>query len=93
MATYRPKGKIVLRRIGADRLLVPVSGDLARESCVFPLNETGEFIWSRLARGVSVEVTAGALSSEFDVELAEARNDCVEFAEELVRRGMLEVMT
>lgn len=90
MTMYRPIGKIVLRRIGEERLLVPVSGELARESCVFPLNETGEFIWTSLSGGESVMATAEALAAEFAVGLDEARRDCEAFAEELVRQGMLE---
>ena len=88
--TYRMKGKVVLRRIGEDRLLVPVSGAAARECCVFPINETGEFIWDRLAKGRSMEETAAALAAEFDIDLPEARADCRAFAEDLLAQRLLE---
>ena len=89
-ATYRMQGKVVLRRIGADRLLVPVSGDVARESCVFPVNETGEFIWKSLAQGQTLDETAQALAAEFAVSLAEAQADCRAFADELRAHRLLE---
>lgn len=89
-ATYRMKGRVVLRHIGEDRLLVPVSGDVARENCVFPLNTTGEFIWERLLKGQSVEHVAQDLSKAFEVTLDEALADCQAYAGELVSQQLLE---
>ena len=90
--TYRTCGKVVLRRIGEDRLLVPVSGDAARENCVFPINATGEFIWAGLAQGRTLDEMAAALAAEFAVAPAAARADCREFADKLVAQGLLEVV-
>ena len=64
-ATYRVQGRVVLRRIGEDRLLVPVSGGVARENCVFPINETGEFIWDCLRKGRTLDETAAAIGASF----------------------------
>ena len=61
---FRACGKVVLRRIGADRLLVPVLGEVAREGCVFPVNATGEFIWTCLAKGQTLGETAAAVAAE-----------------------------
>ena len=90
MAICRMKGRVVLRRIGEDRLLVPVSGDVARENCVFPINETGEFIWKGLTQGRPLDEIAVALSIEFAVEKDAARADCREFAEKLLAHGLIE---
>ena len=89
---YRMKGKVVLRRIGEDRLLVPVLGEIARECCVFPVNATGEFIWAGLAQGRTLDETAAALAAEFAVAPAAARADCREFADKLVAQGLLEAV-
>ena len=88
---YRIKGKVVLRRIGEDRLLVPVLGEIARECCVFPVNATGEFIWDCLANGQTLDETAAALAAEFAVAPDMARADCREFADKLVAQRLLEV--
>ena len=90
-ATYRVQGRVVLRRIGEDRLLVPVSGGVARENCVFPINETGEFIWDCLRKGRTLDETAAALAAEFAVAPDAARADCREFADKLVAQRLLEV--
>lgn len=87
---YRMKGRVVLRRIGEDRLLVPVSGDAARQNCVFPINETGEFIWERLAQGQPVEDVARALADAFDVAAAQAQDDCRRFLDDLLAQQLLE---
>lgn len=84
------RGRVVLRRIGADRLLVPVSGDVARENSVFPVNETGEFIWESLTKGHALEETAAAVAATFAVGLEDARADCREFAERLLAQRLLE---
>lgn len=91
--TYRPKGRVVLRRIGEDRLLVPVSGDAARENCVFPINETGEFIWDRLTQGQALDETAAAVAAEFAVAPEQARTDCRAFAERLLAQRLIEERT
>lgn len=91
-ATYRMKGRVVLRRIGEDRLLVPVSGGVAQENCVFPINETGEFIWNCLVQGKTLDEMAAALAAEFAVAPEEARSDCREFADDLLARGLIEAV-
>ncbi len=90
-AIYRMRGRVVLRRIGEDRLLVPVSGDAAQASCVFPLNETGVFIWESLTTGQSLENTARAVARTFEVSPEEALADCEEYAKELLTQHLLEV--
>ncbi len=89
-ATLQMKGRVVLRRMGEDRLLVPVSGSAAQENCVFPLNETGVFIWERLLAGQPVDSVAEDLSGAFDVPPEEARADCRAFVTELLEQQLLE---
>ena len=87
---YRMKGKVVLRRIGEDRLLVPVLGEIARECCVFPVNATGEFIWDCLTQGKTLEETAAAMAVEFAVAAETARTDCRVFADRLLEQRLIE---
>ena len=90
VATYRMTGKVVLRRIGEDRLLVPVSGGVARENCVFPINETGAFIWESLTKGRPLDETAASMAAEFAVSPEDALSDCREFAERLLAQRLIE---
>ena len=88
--TYRIPGRVVLRRIGEDRLLVPVSGGVARENCVFPINETGAFIWESLTKGRPLDETAASVAAEFAVSPEDALSDCREFAERLLAQRLIE---
>lgn len=56
------------------------------------LNGVGTFVWSRAERAVSVEELAQELVLEFRVSPEQARLDVLEFANELVRLGALEVV-
>lgn len=88
--TYRPAGRVVTRRIGADNLLVPVSGGVARENAVFPINDTGLFIWDRLSAGKTVADTAKELAAHFAVERSQALTDCDELLQRLLDEKLLE---
>jgi len=88
--TMRMKGRVVLRRMGEDCLLVPVSGAAAQENCVFPLNETGVFIWECLSAGQPLETVARELSGAFEVLPDAALADCRAYAEKLLEQQLLE---
>lgn len=88
---YRPAGRVVTRRIGADNLLVPVSGDVARQNAVFPVNDTGLFIWEQLIAGRTLTETAQRLTEQFSVELSTAVEDCKELVQTLVAQSLLEI--
>jgi len=88
--TLKIKGKVVLRRLGEDCLLVPVSGMAAQENCVFPVNETGVFIWERLSAGQPLETIAEAMAEAFEVSSETAAADCRSFVDELISQQLLE---
>ncbi len=88
----RTAGRVVLRRIGRDQLLVPVSGDAARNNRVFPVNRTASFIWEQLASGKTIADTARAMSQTFSVDYDTALVDCRLCAESLVKQQLLEVV-
>ena len=87
---FRIAGRMVLRRIGEDRLLVPIAGDLARANAVFPLNETGAVIWECLSAGQALGDAAREVSRRFTVDGDTAMADCVEFVKRLEANGLIE---
>lgn len=88
---YRPTGRVVTRRIGEDNLLVPVSGGAARENAVFPVNDTGLFVWEQLSGGKTVDQTAREMTRTFEVTVDIALDDCMQIAQELLNNKLLEV--
>ena len=89
---YRPTGRIVVRRIGESRLLVPVSGGVGGENAIFPLNETGLFAWERLSEGRPVGEVAAAIAENFEVDIESALADCQQMIRDLLKQKLLEVV-
>lgn len=89
---FRPRGRVALRRIGEDRLLVPISGTAAHAASVFPLNETGALIWEQLAQGRSLGQAAEQLARVFVVDSQAALADCMRFAETLLGEDLMEAV-
>ncbi len=75
MKQYQPVGRIVIRRIGEDTLLVPVGGT-AVGGRVYPVNETAERVWSSLVEGGTVGHAVEALLERYAVTEAQAQADC-----------------
>ena len=77
---YCPNGRVVVRRIGEDTLLVPVSGSAAGGR-VFPVNESALTVWTRLCEGGSVQSVIDSVVAHYGIEEREAAEDvqaCVE---------------
>ena len=89
--TYRPTGRTVIRQIGGDHLLVPVSGGTASENAVFPLNQTAVFVWEKLASGKTIQETTEALTKTFTVDMDRGQVDCEEALEFFLDQNLLEV--
>ena len=86
---YRAAGRIVLRRIGDDVLLVPVSGTAAHEAHVFPVNKTGAFLWEQFSNGCTLDIAVREVTRTFDVTDDVARADGLEFLRTLVEEKLL----
>ncbi len=86
---YKPQGRVVVRRIGEDILLVPVSGPAAGGR-VFPINETAFRIWEALADGATVEAIASTIAETYSVPIETARTDCTHCLSVLLEEQLIE---
>ena len=57
----------------------------------FGLDGVGKRIWESVSEGNSLGATVAIIASEYEVDEARAKADVIEFATELVERGLLEV--
>jgi len=73
------------RQIGDEGGLVVLPG----RAEVKVLNPVGIAVFSRLDGSRDVDALAAAVADEFDIDLAQARQDVVEFLTELQRDGLL----
>jgi hypothetical protein len=80
---------VVARRIGGDTILVPIGRDIAEQRCLFTLNDTGSFIWEKLASSCTFSQIHSALVEEFDVPQEKAEADLRRFLEEFAQAGCI----
>ena len=85
------KNGFVLEEVGGSYLAVAVGARAKEFSGLVRLNETGAFLWERLAeRDVSREELLSAMLSEFDVPSEVALNDIIAFENKLRESGILD---
>ena len=55
----------------------------------FGLDGVGQRIWESIGKGLTLGETATVIMSEYEVDEARARADVLDFARNLVKRGLL----
>lgn len=60
-------------------------------SMLYSLNPVATLVWEVSSEGATVEEIVDRVMDEFEVERAVAERDCLEFAQDLVDRGLLVV--
>lgn len=89
---FKKREEIVSREIAGDTILVPIKGKLADMQRIFSLDGVGECIWRRLNGKRNVEEMRDAVMNDFDVEEERVNRDIVEFMNELLEAGLIEVV-
>jgi hypothetical protein len=76
---YNLKPKFVSRQTGNELILVPLTGNVARMSELFTLNETGHFIWENVSEKTTVDELAEAMTETFNIDAETAKSDIENF--------------
>jgi Coenzyme PQQ synthesis protein D (PqqD) len=85
-ADSRPRTTLDVRvRSSRDRTYV------ARRNEVFELTDVAKLIWDLSDGAVTVNDIARRVAAEYEVEQAEALQDALQFVDDLVERGFLEL--
>jgi hypothetical protein len=77
--------QVMSRLVGDETVLLDLSSGI-----YFGLDGVGKRIWETVEEGRSLAETATVITSEFEVDEAQAQADVIEFAKDLVERGLLE---
>lgn len=80
---YQPKGKVILRHVAGETLLVPVRGTVADMEKLYVLEGIGEAVWNLLDGQNSLGDIEEKLAGEFDVTADELRRDLIEFVDSM----------
>ncbi len=76
--------QVMSRLVGDETVLLDLSSGI-----YFGVDGVGQRIWESVAEGHSLAETAAVIAAEFEVDEERAQADVVEFANDLVERGLL----
>ena len=78
----------ILREVAGETVVIP-SGDELDLNMMITLNETGRFLWERIAQGIEEADLVAALLAEYEVDEATAKAAVARFAAQLRDKGFL----
>ena len=85
------KSGFVVQKVGGSYLAVAVGERADEFNALIRMNETGAFLWEKLAESeLTEDALVGVLRAEYEVGGDIARNDVKRFVEQLERGGLLE---
>ncbi|MBR5234519.1 MAG: PqqD family protein [Clostridia bacterium] len=84
------KKEFVLREIAGDFVLVPVGKTGNEFKGLFPISETGAFIWNLLPEADSQDYIIEKLLSEYEVDRETVSADVSEFLSNLREYGIID---
>jgi len=76
--------QVISRLVGDETVLLDIASGI-----YFGLDGVGKRIWESVAEGQSLGQTAAVVAAEYEVDETQAQADVIEFADELVGRGLL----
>lgn len=84
------KDNLILREIAGSWIIVPVAEMVVEFNGLMNLNESGAFLWQKLAEGAEMDELISGLLSEYDVDEETAKADIEEFVAQLKEKGLLQ---
>ena len=82
--------EFVLREIAGDYIIIPTGAEIGRFRGLITVNEVGVSIWKMLQRDVTVDQIVAGLLDEYEVEEEVAREDVLDFLDELHKAKILD---
>ena len=79
----------VEKAIGTEKVLVPLTDNVANMNQVYNLNEVGSFIYDTIDGEKTIAQVHEALINKYEVNPKEALNDITFFINDMINRGVL----
>ncbi len=80
---FSRKSNYVARDVNGEKILVPISNNIAEMRRLYTLNEVGAFIWDAIDGKNTFETIVGMVVNEFNTDAETARKDTLEFLQQL----------
>jgi hypothetical protein len=77
---------LAIRRIENDVFIL-----VRDDSTLHSFNETGTFIWDQLQSGTPVGKIPQMIADRFEINIDAARNDMIEFINDLEKTGLISI--
>lgn len=84
------KDGFILRQVAGSYIVISVGGDSVDFNGMITVNETGAFLWEKLAEGATEAELVSAMLDEYEVDEATAKADIAEFLKLLEDGKLLE---
>ena len=84
------KDGFILREVAGSYIVIGVGGESVDFNGMITVNETGAFLWGKLAEGTTEEELLGAMLDEYEVDEETAKADIDEFLQLLCKEEILE---
>ena len=85
----RVEKEFVLREIAGDYIIIPTGKTVIDFNGLITVNEVGAFLWNMLQEEVSLDELLQGVLKEYEVEAEVAREDIIEFLDNLRDGGIL----
>ena len=83
------KEGFIIREVAGQIVVLPSGGNL-NLNMMITLNETGKFLWERIAVGADIDSLVSDLLAEYDVDEVTARTAVEGFVAKLIKNGFVE---
>ena len=83
------KPGFMLKNVAGSHIVVPVGENSVNFNAMITLNESGAFLWEKLAGEQTEDQLVAALTAEYDVDEATARRDINKFIETIKGAGLI----
>jgi hypothetical protein len=80
---YNLKSKFIVRSVGEELILVPLTCHIAQMNELFILNETGKFIWENIGVKTSISDIENLMTDIFDIDCETVNRDIEYFIKKL----------
>lgn len=80
---YTKSDTVVVKEVGDECIIVPLSNNVADMDSVFTLNETGTFFWNLIDGQRTLKDIVDIVTSEYDVDKAVVEEDLATFIDEM----------
>ena len=80
---YKMKSKFVVRAVGNELILVPLTDNVAKMNELFTMNETGKFIWENIGENTTVDHLEALMTEAFEIDNETAKKDIEVFLNKL----------